>query len=113
MDPTVAIIVSNITLETTKMIVSGEYILNFPEFRSVHPGEPPQNRQNWFSSQLKSFSGKLNDMHCENYNVAFPMCEVYQETFPVLPEIDDWPSTGGCLGTRLHSFCNRFSADYG
>ena len=45
------------------------------------------------------FSGKLNDMHCENYNVAFPLCEVYQDTFPVSPEIDDWPSTGGCPGT--------------
>lgn len=49
------------------------------------------------------FSGKLNDMHCENYNVAFPLCEVYQDTFPVSPEIDDWPSTGGCPGTHIQT----------
>ena len=41
-------------------------------------------------------------MHCENYNFAFPLCEVYQDTFPVSPEMDDWPSTGGCPGTILN-----------
>ena len=46
-----------------------------------------------------TFRGKLSDMHCDNLdgeNYALPMCQVYQEKLPLIPDLDDWPASGGC-----------------
>ena len=45
------------------------------------------------------YRGKLNDMHCDNLdgeNYAIPMCQVYQEKLPTIPDLDDWQASGGC-----------------
>ena len=46
-----------------------------------------------------AYRGKLNDIDCKNLdgeNYAIPMCQVYQEKLPTIPDLDNWPASGGC-----------------
>ena len=56
-----------------------------------------------------SYRGKLDDIHCENLDgeiYAIPMCQVYQEKLPTIPDLDDWPASGRVDWSRVSLVCH-------